>query len=54
MIFWGAFSAMGTGPLVTVNGTMNKDSYIEILENHLEPYVDDHMPLTVKIARLFY
>ena len=38
MSVWGAFSALGRTPLVRINGTLNKDKYIEILKQYIEPF----------------
>lgn len=34
-MFWGCFSSFGTGPLVSIEGSMNANTYIEVLEEHL-------------------
>lgn len=36
-MFWGCFSANGTGKLVTVDGIMRQDQYIKILNENLKP-----------------
>ena len=36
-MFWGSFSKYGTGPLITVDGTMDKEQYLEVLENQVLP-----------------
>jgi transposase len=33
--FWGAFSKYGTGPLVPIEGTLDKEKYIDLLDNYL-------------------
>lgn len=36
IMFWGCFSANGTGKLVAINGNLNAGKYINILANNLE------------------
>src|SRR5215469_5161169 len=43
-MFWGSFSAKGTGRLVTVEGMMNSDKYKDILETHLLPTIKRDFP----------
>ena len=38
---WGCFSGKGLGPLVKVDGKMNRFNYIEILEKHLLPFIKE-------------
>ncbi|KAI3659464.1 hypothetical protein MP638_004526 [Amoeboaphelidium occidentale] len=33
--FWGAFSKYGIGPLVPIEGTLDKEKYIDLLDNYL-------------------
>jgi hypothetical protein len=33
--FWGAFTKHGTGPLVPIAGILDKDKYIDLLDNYL-------------------
>ena len=40
LIMWGCFSGKGLGPLVKVEGKMNRLDYIKILEEHLLPLID--------------
>ena len=40
VMFWGAITIFGTGCLVPVDGTMNAQKYIDILETHLIPLAD--------------
>jgi len=37
---WGCFTSYGLGPLVRVDGRMTANDYIEILNNHLLPYLE--------------
>lgn len=39
VMMWGCFSAKSLGPLVKVEGTLNRFGYIEILEKNLLPWV---------------
>ncbi len=36
-MFWGYFSKYGTGPLVSIQGTMNQTEYISVLKEELIP-----------------
>ena len=36
---WGCFSGKGLGPLVKVDGKMNRLDYINILEKNLLPFI---------------
>ena len=36
---WGCFSSFGLGPLVRVNGKQTANNYINVLNNHLLPYL---------------
>ena len=36
IMLWGCFSSQGTGNLVRVQGTMNKENYIQILDENLK------------------
>ena len=38
MSVWGAFSALGHTLLVRINGSLNKDKYVEILKEYIEPF----------------
>src|SRR5688572_9469209 len=38
---WGCFCNNKLGPLVLVEGTLNSDKYIELLENYLVPFLID-------------
>ena len=39
VMVWGCFSSFGMGPLVRVNGRQNANDYINVLDNHLLPYI---------------
>lgn len=41
IMVWSCFSGRGLGPLVLVEGTIDRWGYIEILEKNLLPYIDD-------------
>jgi hypothetical protein len=41
---WGCFSSKGTGPLVRVNGIMDRFVYKDILDKNMLPYAKKHMP----------
>jgi len=43
VMVWGCMSASETGPLVLVNGKMDKFQYKSILENVMLPYAEAHM-----------
>jgi hypothetical protein len=44
---WSCFSAVaGVGPIYWMQRSFNARSYISMLQKHMIPYVDDHMPLT--------
>lgn len=36
-MFWGCITSDGPGPLVPVQGTMNSQKYVDILEHHILP-----------------
>ena len=38
---WGCFCNNKLGPLVLIEGTLNSDKYIELLEEHLLPFLND-------------
>lgn len=41
LMFWGCFAASGTGRLVKIDGIMNKEKYIEILDQNLKQSARD-------------
>ena len=43
---WGAFSWHGVGPIVKINGKMDRYQYLDILENQMEPYAFGNMPVS--------
>lgn len=45
VMVWGSFSWKGVGPLYRINGRMDQDQYIHILENVMEPYAFRNMPV---------
>lgn len=45
LMVWGCFRRSGTGPLVRIDGRMDAQNYVEILEKNLLPYEDD-LPLS--------
>ena len=40
MMFWGAISRHGRGPLLAVDGTMTGEKYVEVLRNELLPEIE--------------
>ena len=38
-MFWGCFSWYGVGPLVVIDENMNSDIYVNVLANHLIPWI---------------
>ena len=40
-MMWGCFSGKGLGPLVKVDGKMNRFDYIQILKKHLLPLIKE-------------
>lgn len=45
ILMWAGFSAYGTGPIVRMIGKVNATDYKELLENVVEPYFFDHLPI---------
>lgn len=41
IMVWGCMSAKGVGKLHFINGTVNADKYIDILENYLKPTLEE-------------
>ena len=39
---WGCFTGKGLGPLIRVEGKMNHQDYINILENALLPFIQEN------------
>ncbi len=39
-MFWGCISRHGKGPLITIDGTMDSQQYLEVLENQLVPEIE--------------
>lgn len=44
MMVWGCITYYGVGTLVFVNGNMNSEKYIEVLDNNLWPVIVKHFP----------
>jgi hypothetical protein len=44
VMIWGCISQYGVGTITTVNGTINRHKYIEILEDNLWPVIARHFP----------
>lgn len=63
---WGCFSGSEMGPIIKINGIMDRYKYLEILTNTMLPYAEDNMPLrwcfqhdndpkhTAKIVKKFF
>lgn len=45
IMVWGCFSRSGVGPLVKIDGIMDRFLYKDILENNMLPHADEEMPL---------
>ena len=43
-MLWGCFNFNGLGKLVSVNGIMNRDQYIDILSKDLVPFIKTQYP----------
>lgn len=43
---WGGMSWYGVGPLVKIDGILDQYKYKDILQNVMEPYADDNLPVT--------
>jgi transposase len=39
VMVWGCFSWWGVGPLVVVKGTLDQDGYVNLMSEHLVPYL---------------
>jgi len=39
VMFWGCFSRAGVGPLVVIDGIMNRESYLNLLKNTILPKI---------------
>ena len=39
VMVWGCFSWWGVGPLVVVKGTLDQNSYVDMISKHLMPYL---------------
>ena len=45
IMVWGCFGGFGMGPLVKIDGIMDRFVYQNILENHMLPWAEDNMSL---------
>ena len=45
IMVWGCFSRSGTGPIIQVQGKMDRFQYKEILENKMLPFAEEEMPI---------
>ena len=45
VMVWGCFSRSGVGPIHRIEGIMDRFVYVDILQNVLEPYAEDHLLL---------
>ena len=45
VMVWGCFSRSGTGPLVRIEGVMDRFVYKDILQTHMLPFAEEEMPL---------
>ena len=45
IMVWGCFSSSGTGPIVKIEGKMDKKVYKNILSEHMLPFAEEEMPL---------
>jgi transposase len=39
-MFWGCFSKMGLGPLVVLEGSQNKETYLKLLKEYVIPEIE--------------
>lgn len=39
VMMWGCFSWWGVGPLVLIEGTLDQNGYVNLMSNHLVPYL---------------
>lgn len=44
VMMWGCFTAEKVGPLIVVDGILESDGYVNILSNHLIPWLQENMP----------
>lgn len=44
IMVWGCFSRYGVGPLVRIEGTMDRFMYADILKKQMLPYAKENMP----------
>jgi transposase len=46
VMVWGCFSRSGTGPIIKIEGKMDRFVYRDILANTMLPFAEEEMPLT--------
>lgn len=51
IMIWGCFSWYGVGPIYRIDGIMNKEVYLDILQNTMQPWADENMPLKWKFQQ---
>ena len=51
VMIWGCISHYGEGKITTVNGTINRHKYIDILEDNLWPVIGRHFPEQVRLIQ---
>lgn len=45
IMIWGCFSWYGVGPLYKIDGILDADGYVSIMQNVMLPYAEEEMPL---------
>ena len=48
MLVWGCFSGHGVGPLIQINGIMDRYQYHSILKDTMLPFAEANLPVTWK------
>lgn len=51
IMVWGCMSWLGVGPLVKIDGIMDQHKYKQILQDVMEPYADEFLPITWKFMQ---
>lgn len=46
LMVWGAFSWYGIGPIVKIEGKMDRFQYLDILKKAMDPFAFENMPIT--------